>query len=92
MLVRAITTDVEDSGEEVLTVAEAAKFANVSTGLLYDHHRQMRSALRIGRAVRFRKNGLLDDLAALGDSRDRPPRDLKRPGQHLVALPRSRRG
>jgi hypothetical protein len=69
LLMRSMA-DADDNREEVLTVGEAAKFANVSTSLLYERHHQMSSAMKIGRAVRFKKSELLADLAALGGRAD----------------------
>jgi hypothetical protein len=71
LMTRWAAPDDSAIDEAVLTVAEASAFANISPSLLYDHWKAMPSAIKIGRALRFKKSGLLADLAALGD-RPRP--------------------
>jgi predicted DNA-binding transcriptional regulator AlpA len=72
LMIVATTGAEAESPEAVLTVAQAAEFASVSQSLLYDRHRELPAAIKIGRALRFKKSTLLGDLAALGCDRPRP--------------------
>ncbi len=70
LMARWAAPDDSEIDEAVLTVTEASAFANISPSLLYDHWKAMPSAIKIGRALRFKRSGLLDDLAALGGRAD----------------------